>query len=147
MTEFIQSLCGGLTVWARIRHFIHKMVIIDVTKSLDEQLGQEMEYKSEIVRFNEDVILFYNHGSKSFLSKHDIGDKETFYMHTLRCYLPVIVNETWTRYHLGIRIFTMQGVEHRNKEVKNIFTSHTNKRGNQLVQCMHRLWNLFYFQM
>ena len=66
-------------------------------------------------------------------------------MHTLRYYMPHIVDDTWKRVHLGCGVFTMQGFERRNKEAKRVFTNHTNNRGNIVVQCMHRLWNHFYY--
>ena len=87
--------------------------------------------------------LFYKHGHNSFLTKKTEGDCETFYMHTLRFYLAPIVDDTWQRFQLGIVLLTMQGVERRNKESKNIFTCHTNKKGNQVKQCMYRLWDRF----
>ena len=87
--------------------------------------------------------LFYKYGAESFLSKKSIGDCETFYMHTLRFYIPKIVDDTWKRFQLGIGIFTMQGFERRNKESKNIFVNHTNKKGNQVKQSMQRLWDIF----
>ena len=66
-------------------------------------------------------------------------------MHTLRYYIPLIVDDTWNKYQLGTGIFTMQGFERRNKESKNIFRCNTNKRDNQVLQSMKRLWDVFYY--
>ena len=66
-------------------------------------------------------------------------------MNTLRYYLPIIVDDTWNKYQLGTVIFTIQGFERRKKESKNIFRSNTNKQGNQVLQCMKRLWDVFYY--
>ena len=119
------------------------MVIIDTTNPQDFQLEQKMGYENDIQKCNDDVRLFYVHGYTSFLSVHNIGDRETFYMHTLRCYLPVIVDDTWKKYNFGIGILTMQGVERRNKESKYTMTNYTNHRGNVVIQTLYRLWDIF----
>ena len=49
------------------------------------------------------------------------------------------------KYHLGIRIFSMQGFEHRNKESKRTLRKFTNNKGNILQNNLGRLWDHFYF--
>ena len=134
MTTYLRHLCAGFTLWKEISGFIHQMEIVD-----------EKDYEKQIILFNSNVKLFYKHGSKSFLTKAETGDSETFYMHALRFYLPVIVDDTWRQFHVGIGIYTMQGFERCNKEAKNVFTRHTNKKGNVLIQCMYWLWNHFSY--
>ena len=53
----------------------------------------------------------YLHGHKSFMTKRSAGDKETFYLHTMRWYCPNIMKTTYIRNRLGIGIFTMEGYE------------------------------------
>lgn len=67
----------------------------------------------------------------SFMCK-DGGKRihETFYLHVLRFYLPVIAEYTWDNYRLGLGVYTMQGFECRNKESKKDLRRLTNKRGN-----------------
>ena len=40
----------------------------------------------------------------SFLTNHTSGDRETFYAHVLKRYIPSIMKDTYKRYQLGIRI-------------------------------------------
>ena len=53
-----------------------------------------------------------------FLTKKETGEDKTFYFHSLRYYLPKIVQDAWTKHSVGIGMFTMQGYERRNKESK-----------------------------
>ena len=49
------------------------------------------------------------------MTKKEEGDCETFYLHTIRFYMPDIVDDTWKKYYFGVGVFTMQGFERRNK--------------------------------
>ena len=133
-TTFLKNLCGGLHLWMKICQFIHHTKIEDAK-----------QYEDDILEFKRQLKMFYVHGSLSFLSKKSVGDKETMYMHVLRFYIPHIVDDTWKRFKLGVGFFTMQGFERRNKEAKSAFSNHTNKKGNQVKQCMYHLWNSFYY--
>ena len=108
--------------------FIHRTWIVNKSDSTEIQKQQEQKYLADMVECKSNISLFYRHGSKYFLTKKDIGDQETFYMHTLHFYIPVIMDDTWENFHLGIGIYTMKGFERRNKERKNIFSNHTNKK-------------------
>jgi hypothetical protein len=83
-TLFLTNLKHCLTLWEKLSQFIHITTVSDRGK-----------YELEIVEFNCNLKLFYKHGSKSFLSQKVVGDRETFYTHTLRFYLPTIVDDTW----------------------------------------------------
>ena len=144
-TPFLLNLCSGLTLWKSISKFIHTTSIIMKGDKDEEIQAKTKIYEEEISNFNKNLVLFYDHGAKCFLTKKDIGDCETFYMHTLRYYLSPIVDDTWKRYQLGTGIFTMQGFERRNKESKGIFNTHTNKKVNQLKQCIHQLYDIFHY--
>lgn len=133
-TEFLNHLCGGLSLWVSICEFIHITKVDDTEK-----------YEDGIITFKSQLKTFYEHGRESFLSNKSVGDRETMYMHVLRYYIPKIVDATWEKFKLGIGIFTMQGIEHHNKESKSVFINHTNKHGNQVEQCSIRLWNMFYY--
>ena len=55
--------------------------------------------------------VFYQCGVKSFLKKgKKVGGEETAYIHTLKYYIPDIVDITYFRHRAGVRVFTMQGV-------------------------------------
>ena len=125
--------------------FIHMTTMFKLSGTTNDQQEKVILYELEIKEFNEHVRMFYGHGAKSLLILHEIGYHDTFYMHELHFYLPMIVDDTWRKYKLGIGIITIQGFAHHNKEGKNIFNRHTNHKGNELVQCMYRLWNKFYF--
>ena len=104
-SHLIKNLCGGLILWKKISQFIHR------TKSHDG-----IQYEKDIIEFKTHVKEFYKYGSGSFLSKKNVGDKETFYiMHILRFYIPVIVDNTWKTFKLEVGVFTMQGFERWNK--------------------------------
>ena len=44
---------------------------------------------------------------------------ENYYCHVLINYTPIVMKETFDEFGVGIGIFSMQGIERRNKESKN----------------------------
>ena len=96
--------------------------------------------------FINNVKAFYKAGSKTFLTKKNVGDNETFYLHALRFYLPKIAEETFRDHNLGLGVFTMQGFERRNKESKNALKRFTNNRGNIVVSNLKRLYDVYDFE-
>ena len=94
--------------------------------------------------------MFYTIGGRSFLTKKSIShngsieNDETFYMHTLRFYLPRIADETLEKHNLGLGVFTMQGFERRNKESKNTLRRFSNRIGNIIIGNIKRLWDIFF---
>ena len=74
------------------------------------------------------------------------GDDETFNLHCLQFYMPMIAEITLERHKLGLGIFTMQGFERRNKESKNTLRSFCNGKGRFLTTNMRRLHDLFLYR-
>ena len=86
-------------------------------------------------------------GADSFLSDGTkIGEKESFYMHALKNYIPTMARITLERHKLGIGVFNMQGFERRNKESKNTLRRFSNMKGNIVMNNVKRLWDIFYYE-
>ena len=127
-------MCEGLGLWKEISKFIHTTKVEDCAR-----------YELEMTRFEMNVRSFYECGSKTFLTQTTCGDRETFYLHCLRFYLPEIMHTTWDEHGLGLGVFTMQGFERRNKESKNTMKRFSNRKGNMTSQNMKRLWDVFFY--
>ena len=54
-----------------------------------------------------------------------------------------IIEDTWKKYRLGVRIFTIQGFERTNKESNHALNNHNNYRGNIVIQNLTKLYNEF----
>ena len=138
-TPITNSICNGLKIWLRIFKFL------GIT-----YLGHDVsikEYEDHYLQdFKDDLVNFYSFGRSTYLatSPSDVdGNGETFYMHTLRFYIPYIATETFKLHQCGVGIFTMQGFERRNKESKNCLQRFSNNKGNILVNNMKRVWDIF----
>ena len=130
----LDDLCKGLLLWEQISPFL----VITEIKNVEE-------YKKKLEEFENNLRMFYEVGSRSFLTKNPavVGDDETFYFHVLRFYLPVIAKKTLKDHCLGLGIFTMQGFECRNKESKNTLRRFSNGIGNIAIPNLKRLWDVF----
>ena len=130
------NVSDGLILWSKISPFL-------VITALEKD-----KYNNELIQFKRRLKQFYNVGKSSFLTKNPafVGDDETFYMHTLRFYLPQIAEQTFEKFGLGLGIFTMQGFERRNKESKNTLSRFSNGIGNTLIANLKRLWDVFQFE-
>ena len=130
------NVSDGLILWSKISPFL-------VITALEKD-----KYNNELIQFKRRLKQFYNVGKSSFLTKNPafVGDDETFYMHTLRFYLPQIAEQTFEKFGLGLGIFTMQGFERRNKESKNTLSRFSNGNGNTLIANLKRLWDVFQFE-
>ena len=135
ITDDIEYLCKGLELWFDIESFL-KISTIE----------NETSYPSLIDEFKTNLTEFYKCGKKTFLTKRNDGDDETFYFHCLRFYMPKIVDETWEKFKFGVGIYTMQGYERRNKESKNTLQRFSNNKGNIVVGNMKRLWYAYYYE-
>ena len=131
-SEEARWIVEGLGAWHEISPFL-------VIAHIEDKLL----YIGKMYKFELDVRKFYKAGANTFLSKKYVGDEENFYCHCLRLYMPVFARKTFEIHGTGIGIFTMQGFEHRNKESKRVFNTHTNKKGNVSLQVMARLWDIF----
>ena len=138
-TDTLKDLCEGLELWQKITPFL----VITTIKNIDEYNELKKKFVSNLKKF-------YTIGGISFLTKksissnRNIGNDETFYMHTLRFYLPRIADETLEKHNLGLGIFTMQGFERRNKESKNTLRRFSNGIGNIVIGNLKRLWDIFF---
>ena len=56
-----------------------------------------------------------------------------------------MMEQTFKKYKMGIGIYSMQGIEQRNKESKNCAVCFTNNRYNLCTSTMKRLFDLFFF--
>ena len=110
LAEHVKNLKQILNLWSDILPFLV------ITKISDANL-----YTCQLLKFENDVKVFYQVGSMYFLTKNKMGDSENFYHHVLMYYIPHISKITFEKHHLGIGVFTMQGYERRNKESKNCF--------------------------
>ena len=131
-SEVLDDVCNGLLLWESITPFL-------VITKIDNNYAQKLD------EFENNLKKFYDVGSRSFLTKNpaSIGDDETFYLHTLRFYLPKIAKETLCKHSLGLGIYTMQGFEHRNKESKNTLSRFSNGMNNIAINNLRRLWDVF----
>ena len=129
--EHLMNICGGIHFWYDICPFLRKTTVEN--KEL---------YDDELEEFQQNVKVFYEFGAHMFLTKYDVGDRETSYMHILRYYMPHIAQETYFKHGIGLGAFTMQGFERRNKESKNTLHIVSNHRGNIVVPNMKRLWDI-----
>lgn len=123
-------------MWQEIFHFLS---ITHLDNISDEQ------YQQKLHDFKSNVVDFYTFGSKTFLtsSEDKIGEDETFYLHTLRYYMPKIAEDTYNKHKLGVGIFNMQGFERRNKESKNCMKRFCNNKGNIVVNNLKRVHDIF----
>ena len=135
-SQHLDDICLGLNLWVKIFKFLGKTYIIE---------NEEEEYKNEMKEmFNVDLKQFYKVGCRTFLSKPGVhGSEETFYMHTLRFYVPKLSKITFDRHGTGIGVFNMQGFERRNKESKNCMKRFSNNKGNMITNNLKRLWDVF----
>ena len=91
-TDYITNICKALEVWTCISSFLFLTNVIDINSSTKKD--EISRYESAIGKFKNNVIKFYEYRSETFLTNTSVGDKETFYMHCLRFYIPVIVDKT-----------------------------------------------------
>ena len=131
-TGMVKAICKGLLIWEAITPFL-----------LITEIEDKNKYEKEMSDFNCNLKEFYAVGATTFLTKKQIGDDETFYLHCLRYYLPKIVTETFNENNLGIGVFTMQGFERRNKESKNTLKRFSNNNGNIVVSNLKRLYDVY----
>ena len=131
------DLCEGLLLWQTISHFL---VIVHINNA--------DTYNEQLQKFVSDLKKFYEIGKMSFLTKNidRPGSDETFYMHTLRFYMPVIAKKTLQEHNMGLGIYTMQGYKRRNKDSKNTLHRFSNSKGNILLPNIRRLYDIFHHE-
>ena len=132
-TNKVDNVIKALQLWFDLFKFL------GITKNEDEE-----EYIRKLDYFKVQLKEFYKVGVETFLTKHGVkGGDETFYLHTLRFYIPCFARITFEYHKLGIGIFNMQGFERRNKESKNCMKRFTNNVGNVIPNNLRRVWDIF----
>ena len=137
------NLLHALKCWTEIVPFLRIMYIINRNDTMAEQNTCKEDYDKLLVSIKDTIRHFYLHAAKSFMKKVINGDTETFYMHALRHYILKHAQDTWTKYKLGVGIFTMEGFERRNKESKEAVRKHTNKKDNITIQSCNKLYEKY----
>ena len=137
------NLLSALKCWKEIVPFLRTMYIINKNDTKAEQDICEENYNTLLVSIKDTIRHFYLHAAKSFMTKVDPGDTETFYIHALRHYILKHAQDTWSKYKLGVGIFTMEGFERRNSESKEAVRKHTNKKDNITVQSCNKLYEKY----
>eukprot|EP00957_Ditylum_brightwellii_P165732 12618146-Ditylum_brightwellii.AAC.1 len=133
--EKLDALCKALVMWRDMSLFINRT-----------EVNNYVTYEQEdIYDFEHKLELFYACGSKTFLTKKEVGDGKTFYYHVLKGYMPKLVRTSWEEYEVGIGVYNIQEYERRNKESKNASKKFTNNKGNVAIQGMKRLYDEFHY--
>ena len=113
-----------------------------ISESLEHPIGVEGEefscYHPNWSVWKE-YYQIYLVGSTTFMKANCVGDREMYYLHCLRFYIPKLARETWERHQCGIGIYSMQGFERRNKESKSIMNKFNNNKQHRIPQQLRRL--------
>ena len=112
-------------------------------------IEDEEKYKNTMIYFKYLVYRFNVSATKTIFTPQNGRDKEgtreNFYSHVLIHYMHPIIMQTFNKYKLGLGIFSMQGIERRNKESKNCAKRFCNFRSNLCISTMGRLFDVFFF--
>ena len=150
----MNSLCSSLTSFYTMAKILG-MVIIDDYKlvrhilppdlSVNNESGEKEIAEAVIELYKSCASNFCEKGLRSFMTNSQRGDKESFYSHTLSCYLPQMLKETYERHNLGLGIFSMEGFEYKNYTSKQVLNNRTNGklRTNIVMQSLRILQLLF----
>ena len=138
-TDLQKDVVESLGLWHKIFGFLGITYIKD-----DEKYIKSMEDNEKHIE-----RLYQIMGNSALTRPGDSskGQKETFYWHALRYYLPWMIRDTYETHSLGIGIFTMQGFERRNKETKKIYQQRCNNRGDTMTANLKKSWALFHHDM
>jgi len=127
------ALCKALKLWADCYKFLVKA-----------KVEEGNDYEEEIKTYEKNMIELYRCGAKTFFKKNGtVGPGETVYFHMLLCQVPYWARKTYARHGVGIGVFTLQGMERRNKETKHEFKKHTNCKGNLCKQTMKKTVDVY----
>ena len=112
-------------------------------KEFERETDRKLIGKKMLDEFEKITSELYHAGMLTFLTDRILGDHETFYAHAVRWYFPAIARRTYSKYGLGIGVFTMEGFEAINYMTKRLIRDHTNRRGNICAQTMVRIVMVF----
>ena len=129
-----KPMCKALRLWAKCYEFLVKAKVED-----DE------DYEAQIKQYEKNMVELYKCGSETFFKSVNgtpaMG--ETVYFHMLLCQVPKWARITYKRHGVGVGVFTLQGIERRNKKKKHQFTKHTNSKGNMCMQTLRKCTDEF----
>ena len=134
---------------------IISLVLIDLYDEVKEVLPQDTTITSAssqeeianavIERYEELAKELYLYGHESFMTRRIRGDGESFYLHTMRWYIPKMLRKVYDLHKLGIAVFTMEGFEYKNQTSKRMVKTRTNGKGNITKQSMKAMHMFFFF--
>ena len=112
-------------------------------------IEDNVDYQKVIESFKLKIKQFETAAENTILLSQSATDaegcNENFYTHALIRYLVPIMQTTFDTYNMGLGIYSMQGVERRNKESKNCAKRFSNYRGNLCISTMNRLFDVFFY--
>ena len=104
-------------------------------------IKDNVDYQKVIDEFILKIKQFETAAEKTILlsqsATEDDGLNENFYTYALMHYLVPIMQTTFNKYHMGLSIYLMQGIKHRNKESKNCTKIFGNYHGNLCKSTMN----------
>ena len=136
--RWVLSIAKALRLWYDIERFLK---VGNIQLEAEEK---NVPVGTLIDQFEKNITEFYLVGSTTFMKANRVGDRETYYLHCLRFYIPKLARETWERHQCGIGIYSMQGFERRNKESKSIMNKFNNNKQHRIPQQLRRLWDIFF---
>ena len=137
-TKVTRSLIVLLNEWREISRIMN----ITYIENNEDYLNTIKVFETKIQHFKKAAkytIYSATSGNDNLEEK-----KENFYCHVLTEYLVPIMKQTYNKYGLGIGIFSMQGMERRNKESKNCAKRFYNNRYNICISTLLQLFDLFF---
>ena len=148
----IQPFCNCLEAF-QVMSKIISITFIDRYEDVKDILPDDINISAEstkpeianavIARYEELAKKLYVYGHQSFMTRRSIGDGESFYLHTMRWYIPKMMRQVYESHSLGIAVFTMEGFEFKNQSSKRVVRMRTNGQGNITKQSMKGLHMLF----
>ena len=148
----IQPFCNCLEAFQTMSK-IMSLTLIDCYNNVKDILPNDANISSQspkieianavISHYEELAKILYQDGHKSFMTRRSIGDGESFYLHTMRWYIPKMMRQVYDSHSLGIAVFTMEGFEFKNQTSKRVVRLRTNGKGNipkQSMKAMHMLF-------
>ena len=148
----IEPFCRCLEAFEKMSKII-SLFLIDLYDEVKEVLPQDTTITSAssqeeianavIERYEELAKELYLYGHESFMTRRIRGDGESFYLHTMRWYIPKMLRKVYDLHKLGIAVFTMEGFEYKNQTSKRMVKTRTNGKGNITKQSMKAMHMLF----
>ena len=100
-------------------------------------------FQAILSKYKQEAQILYDSGHKTFMTRTVRGDRETFYLHTIRNYIPHFLKLTYERHQVGVAIFSMEAFEYKNFTSKRVVLHRTNRKGNICMQSL-RILQLYF---